>query len=162
MNAWKWSEKELQTLADLYPSEGPKGVAKITGRSLEAIRSKAKELKIKVLTMHGRFRGPVIKWTEEEINAIQKYYLERGSIYIVNMFPHRTKQAVQQEACKRGIARIALLRPRKANKISMPNKYVKNNGKGGELAVIQRTIPVGQWVSDIPKVRSVFDLGGCV
>ena len=162
MTGWKhWTDEELNILAKSYPTVGAADISKMTGRSIEAIRTKAKDLNIKMETRGGRYRKAIIKWTEPEIEAIQKFYPEHGSIYIIKMFPHRTKQAVQQEASKRGIARFALLRPRKAKKIAMPKKDAKNTDKGGAFDIVQRIIPAGQWVSDIPKVRSVFDLGGC-
>ena len=82
-----WTEGEIKTLKHLYPYRSAETIAERLDRTPEAIRGKAKKLRLKKAQ----------KWTPREIDYLKSYYLEKGAIYIAEQLG-RTPKAVRIKA----------------------------------------------------------------
>lgn len=98
-----WTRPEIRQLKRLYPMSHNKDLAKIFGRTIMSILSKAKDLGIKK-DWEGGYRVPPPPqnenlWTKEEVAELREMYLNSSDSKIAAKLK-RTRQAVQAKAKK--------------------------------------------------------------
>ena len=103
-----WTQKEISRLKQLYPMSHNKDIAKVFGRTITSILSKAKNLGIKK-DWGGGYRVPQPPqnenlWTKEEIGELRRMYLNSSNSEIAAKLK-RTPQAVQAKTRKLGLFR---------------------------------------------------------
>lgn len=65
-----WTDKEIEKLKKLYPTQTNKDISKLLNRTTSAVRTKAQKLGITGKTDHDGGK----RWTEEHDAMIKKYY----------------------------------------------------------------------------------------
>ena len=89
-----WSEEEIEVLRKYYVEKGPSWISKniLTHKSRGSINSKALLLGLKTVIKPS-------EWTNEEIELVKKYYIEKGYTWLHdNCLPNRSLQSIKSKA----------------------------------------------------------------
>ena len=117
-----WNKEELEIMKEYFPIEGTAVSERLPGRSKNAIRMKACELKL------GK---PKNRFTEEEDEIIKKYYHEEGT-RVAERLPRHTKRSIEAEARKLKVSfsEQAEKKWTKADYELLRENYPEKGGKG--------------------------------
>lgn len=134
-----WTQPEIRQLKRLYPMSHNKDLAKIFGRTIMSILSKAKDLGIKKDWESGYRVPPPPQnenlWTKEDVAELRNMYLNSSDSAIAAKLK-RTRQAVQAKARK-----LKLFK-----ELSEKGLHRKTNGRNRwtdkEIALLKELYPV--------------------
>ena len=88
-----WTLRELRYLKQHYGSMPARDIAKVLGRSVDAVRTRADICQVAKTTR---------RWTESELAIIRTHY-RRGINYVHTLLPERTPSTIQLQANKMGL-----------------------------------------------------------
>ena len=91
---WSWTDAEIATLCEFYPTEGRSVVKRLPGRSADSCAAKAAQLRIKSISYSD--------FSEEEDQILRKYFPKEGC-NVVSRLKCRSKQTVSRRAKELGL-----------------------------------------------------------
>lgn len=96
----RWSEADLNTLAEIYPYYPSKEVVKIQGHSLSAVNTKATELGIRKATTDQRRARHPLPWRERKaLSSLERTLYDCG--YTIVRHHHRLEAYYDRETHRR-------------------------------------------------------------
>lgn len=115
----KWSSKEILFLKENYDRLSIPALAKKLSKSEAAVRSKARRLGIKLKVK------PKPRWSEHDIDLLEKYYETGSKEYLMKLFPRRSWSSIDHKGRRLQHVRSSIrhyLRPRSMPELSMEDR----------------------------------------